>query len=159
MSLPNQLKNHHFHSNQSVPGYSINADIFNKSYANMPHTSNHSIYSGKKETQRESDYYSEIESTIMKSNNPIEINDIDEISVLGQRGVWANKSESISWKGPHLLSEYSINNDPNPQIVFKKSQQPLEYIQELAIRYLKPPTPPTPGLNNNLYLISYGFNL
>jgi hypothetical protein len=37
--------------------------------------------------------------------------------------------------------------DPNPEIVTKKTKQPLtlEMKQEVAIRYLRPPTPPPPG--------------
>ena len=43
------------------------------------------------------------------------------------------------------LSEYLINEDPTPEVITKKSSQSLQYIQELAIRYLRPPTPPAPG--------------
>lgn len=135
MSFHSQLKNHHFNGNQHDVVFSMNSDAvshtFKKSVANLSNSSN---------------FFSEIESAIMKSNDPIEIRESDEISALGQRGIWVNKTESLNWKNSHLLSQYSINNDPDPQIVFKKSQQPLEYIQELAIRYLKPPTPPAPGI-------------
>jgi hypothetical protein len=76
---------------------------------------------------------------------PIEITEQDEISVFGQRGVWANKSEELNWKGIVPLSEYRINQDPNPHVITKKVKKQLEYVQELAVRYLKPPTPPAPG--------------
>ena len=69
----------------------------------------------------------------------------EEINVLGQRGIWANKSEVINWKGLIPITDYLINEDPNPEIVNKRVNQHLEYIQELAIRYLRPPTPPAPG--------------
>ena len=35
--------------------------------------------------------------------------------------------------------------DSNPEIINKRTLQQIEYIQELAIRYLRPPTPPAPG--------------
>lgn len=43
------------------------------------------------------------------------------------------------------ICDYPINEDTNPEIVNKKISQQLEYVQELAVRYLRPPTPPAPG--------------
>ncbi len=146
-----QHKNPNSNNYQHDPSYSMYADAvsgtFKKSFVNVPNSaSKHSFYAPNKHPfHEENEYFSEMESAIMKSNEPIETSESDEITALGQRGIWINKSESINWKGSHLLSEYSINNDPDPEIVFKKPQQPLEYVQELAIRYLKPPTPPVPG--------------
>ena len=64
---------------------------------------------------------------------------------MGQRGIWINKSEVNNWRGEIDINEYLINEDPNPEIISKKVTQNIEYIQELAIRYLRPPTPPAPG--------------
>jgi len=88
---------------------------------------------------------SEIEQAILRSNVPIDINETEEITVLGQRGIWANRAEVINWRGIIPITEYIINEDANPEIITKRSQQTLTYIQELAIRYLRPPTPPAPG--------------
>jgi len=41
--------------------------------------------------------------------------------------------------------KFLINQDSNPQVIIKKVKQQLDYVQELAVRYLKPPTPPAPG--------------
>jgi hypothetical protein len=43
------------------------------------------------------------------------------------------------------INEYSINEDSSPEIITKRADQTLTYIQELAVRYLRPPTPPAPG--------------
>ena len=86
-----------------------------------------------------------IEQKILRSTNPIEITEREEIEAIGQRGIWANKSEVMNWQGEISINEYSINEDTNPQIITKKVQERTEYIQELAIRYLRPPTPPAPG--------------
>ena len=94
---------------------------------------------------RELEFISEIEVAILRSDEPIVITESEEINVLGHRGIWANRNESNQWKGAVPLSEYKINEDQNPEIIRKTSKKQLEYIQELAIRYLKPPTPPTPG--------------
>jgi hypothetical protein len=43
------------------------------------------------------------------------------------------------------IEEYLLNEDLNPKIINKQTHQSVLYIQELAIRYLRPPTPPPPG--------------
>lgn len=95
--------------------------------------------------QSQSYAMTEIEKKILGSISPITIDENEEITVLGQRGLWANKQEEINWKGNIPISSYKINEDQEPEILKKKSQQKLDYIQELAIRYLKPPSPPFPG--------------
>ncbi|CAF0742505.1 unnamed protein product [Brachionus calyciflorus] len=98
-----------------------------------------------KDSNSHHNYISEIEQSILRSQAPININESEEITVLGHRGIWANKEEVTNWRGTIPISEYAINEDQTPEIITKRSQQQLEYIQELAIRYLRPPTPPTPG--------------
>lgn len=90
-------------------------------------------------------YLSSVEAAILRSTVPIDVNETEEITVLGQRGIWANKAEVNSWRGALPISEYKINEDNNPEIITKVTQQNLTYIQELAVRYLRPPTPPPPG--------------
>ena len=88
---------------------------------------------------------SALEQVIMKSSEPMPIDDPQEIEVYGQKGIWANRCEEANWRGSVPLKHYPINQDPNPNILSKKSQQELVYTQELGIRYLRPPTPPPPG--------------
>jgi hypothetical protein len=48
----------------------------------------------------------------------------------------------------HQLQQYPINYDPSPQIIRKKfdqHHQPIVYKQQIAVRYLCPPTPPPPA--------------
>jgi len=85
---------------------------------------------------------SQIEQAILRSTVPIEISETEEISVNGERGVWANKSEVAAWRGDLSINEYKIHQDSNPEIITKRFSQNVEYVQELAIRYLRPPTPP-----------------
>lgn len=40
---------------------------------------------------------------------------------------------------------HQINYDADPIIIRKRPRNHIEYIQELTVRYLKPPTPPPPG--------------
>ena len=58
---------------------------------------------------------------------------------------WANKHESEFWQGNVPLEDYKINEDNDPEIVYKKSGEVLEYVQELAIRYMRPYSPEPPG--------------
>lgn len=88
---------------------------------------------------------SPLETAILRSTIPIDVNETEEIQWNEHRGIWLNKSEVINWKGEIPLSEYSINEDPNPEVITKKTMQQLVYNQEVAIRYLRPPTPPPPG--------------
>lgn len=88
---------------------------------------------------------SRIEETLVRSSVPIPVEETEEISVLGHRGVWVNKSEVLNWQGPVPISQYKLNEDPNPEVINKTSGQPVEYTQDIAIRYLRPPTPPAPG--------------
>jgi hypothetical protein len=39
-----------------------------------------------------------------------------------------------------------LKNDPNPIIIRKKPTGKLEYTQNIAIKYLKPPSLPPPGI-------------
>lgn len=88
---------------------------------------------------------SEIEKSILRSQVPITISEAEEISILGQHGIWLNKKESDNWKGEVPLSQYPINMDSDPEILTKKSQQNIEYVEQYLVRYLRPPTPPGPG--------------
>lgn len=89
-------------------------------------------------------YLSDVEMAILKSAVPINLPDTEEISVLGHRGIWANKAEVVNWRGPRPISEYPINVDDAPEVFTKRTHETLTYIQELAVRYLKPPSPPPP---------------
>ena len=101
------------------------------------------IYSQRAEPDRS--YMSAIEAAILRSTVPIELNETEEITIQGQRGIWANKNEVVNWRGEMPISAYTINEDNNPEVITKRTHQNIEYLQELAVRYLKPPTPPPPG--------------
>jgi hypothetical protein len=91
------------------------------------------------------EFMSQIEQAILRSANPMEVSETEELTVIGQRGIWLNKQEVNAWRGDLNISEYKIYEDRNPQVIEKRYEQVFEYVQELAIRYLRPPTPPTAG--------------
>ena len=104
-----------------------------------------SIDNRRQESNGSNQFLSQVEASILRSTVPIELNESEEITVNGQSGIWANKSEVINWRGIIPIEQYLINEDNNPEIITKRSTQSIEYLQELAIRYLRPPTPPAPG--------------
>ena len=90
-------------------------------------------------------FKSKVEQSILKSTEPITINETKEITANKEKGIWANRCEVCTWKGDLPIQEYPINEDPCPEIINKKSCKKVEYCQEIAIRYLKPPAPAAPG--------------
>ena len=82
---------------------------------------------------------SEIERQILNATRPIPINETEEIEAIGYRGIYANRSELERWKGQLPLSEYIIYEDPDPKIIRKKVDEKLKYIQDIQVKYYKPP--------------------
>ena len=88
---------------------------------------------------------SRIEEALLRSSEPINVNETEEATALGQRGILVNRNEILNWRGPVPITQYKINDDPNPEIINKTVNQPVEYTQEVQVKYLRPPTPPPPG--------------
>ena len=44
------------------------------------------------------------------------------------------------------VKNYPINVDNNPELIVRPNNQRLTYTQDIAVRYLKPSTPPPPGV-------------
>ena len=86
-----------------------------------------------------------MEQAILRSTVPINLSETEEVTALGHRGIWANRNEVANWSGPVPIDRYRLNEDPNPEIVHKVNNQPIEYSQDIQVRYLRPPTPPPPG--------------
>jgi len=73
---------------------------------------------------------------MLRADEPIEVTETSAITVIGNYGVWVNREEVLNWRGDIPIENYQINEDPNPEIITKKSKQNIEYVQELAIRFL-----------------------
>jgi hypothetical protein len=88
----------------------------------------------------------DLEEAIYRAENPIAVDEKQEITVNDTtRGIWLNRHENQNWRGELPLDQYKLNVDPNPIVIHKKPSEPIQYKQEIAVRYLNPPTPPTPG--------------
>ena len=86
-----------------------------------------------------------IEKSILGANNPLEFEERESLTVHGNTGIWINRSEVVNWRGEVPITQYQINEDLSPEIIRKQTEQRLIYEQEVAVRYLRPPTPPPPG--------------
>ena len=124
-------------SGQVSPNKNSNLNAFNTAQLNINSNNNNNNTNILTEYIRRHNTLSAVEAAILRSSVPIDITDAEEININGQRGIWANKSESANWKGPVPLGNYAINEDANPEIITKKSKQHLIYQQEVAIRYLR----------------------
>jgi len=125
-----------------------NNSISCKCISNNSSINNSSNSNNKKslQQQQQTPFISKIEASILRSSDrPISITETSEITAAGARGIFANKCEVCEWKGDLPLCAYPINEDACPEVINKRLKQKLEYVQEMAVRYLKPPTPPTPG--------------
>jgi hypothetical protein len=80
-------------------------------------------------------YLSDTETAILKSAVPMSINETEEITYNGIRGIWANKTEVTNWRGLLPIAQYEINQDPTPEIITKRTQELLTYIQEMAVYF------------------------
>jgi hypothetical protein len=49
------------------------------------------------------------------------------------------------------VKNYPINVDANPELIVRPNTQRLTYTQDIAVRYLKPNTPPPPGVRFSLF--------
>lgn len=127
--------------------------IYSKSSSNSDKENNESANSKLENDQ----YMSEMEKTILNSSSPISINEkeSESIEVFGERGVLANKQEIDNWISKGVpLNEYKLNYDTNPRIIRKKVDRKINYIQDIAIRYLRPNTPSPPGKNASLVVFN-----
>jgi hypothetical protein len=88
---------------------------------------------------------SKLVDAILQSNNPIQLNETEQISVNGVRGIYANRAENAQWRGQVPLEQYQLNQDSNPEVIRKKPTEKVRYTQEVAVRYLNPPPAPKPG--------------
>ena len=81
----------------------------------------------------------------MAASNPLPFDQTDQFESGDVRGILLNKAEIVNWQGEQPLDQYSLNNDASPQVISKKPTNKMHYKQQVAIRYLNPPTPPRHG--------------
>jgi hypothetical protein len=135
-SAVNIMRRHSFRKEQPISvAPSVNFTQSTTTLNNFNHNFNHNL----------SHVEGSIEQSILRSTVPINLSETEETTALGHRGIWANRSEIVNWNGPVPIDSYRLNDDPNPEVIHKVNNQPIEYSQDIQVRYLRPPTPPPPG--------------
>lgn len=56
-----------------------------------------------------------------------------------------NRCQPHDFACPLPLDQYRLHDDPNPEIIHKKPTERINYTQNVAVRYLKPPAPAPAG--------------
>lgn len=140
----NKLQGNYLQSNPTIQNSGSTVNYVNPGFQSSTNSTNMAAVSGLTQmgydmNQPFVSFLSEIESAILRSQHPIELNEVEEITVNGERGIWANRNEVAAWRGQIPIVDYPINEDPQPQLVTKRTQQKLDYTQEIAIRYLNIP--------------------
>jgi len=99
----------------------------------------------------------QVENDIYKSKDPFEFLADEKGSSIGQKEEddpsYLNQSEKTDKEYTtddyeEVLEEYPLNDDSSPKLIRKKPRQHLEYVQEIYLRYLRPPSPEPPGTYN-----------
>ena len=78
--------------------------------------------------QSTSTFRSDVEQQILNSTYlPMQLSEVEEVvSLNGERGVLANKSEIERWRGSIPIEQYEINRDTNPEIIIKRPYQSID---------------------------------
>jgi hypothetical protein len=91
---------------------------------------------------------SRVSEQILNARQPIAVNEsaMTTVRVNGQdiTGVWVNKDECLNWRGPIPLEHYAINTDA-ATVIRKQTAHSYDQVQNISVRYLKPPPLPAPG--------------
>lgn len=61
--------------------------------------------------------------------------------------------QAITAKATPDVKNYPINVDANPELIVRPNTQRLTYTQDIAVRYMKPSTPPPPGVRSSILIL------
>ena len=132
----NNNNNHHHH--HRVAGETISGGVVATTTTTTTTTSTTAaIAAGASNNYDKTESYSYLSTTeaaILRSDAPIYLPDgenTEEITVNGQKGLWVNRQEIVNWRGPIPITAYEINQDPNPELIRKRTAQQVNYIQEV----------------------------
>ena len=84
-----------------------------------------------------------IQNDIYKSKDPFDFleNEKDSVYQREDMNCKTEKSKEFSF-----YEDVELNDDLSPKLIRKKTCQKIEYVQEIFMRYLSPPSPPPAGL-------------
>ena len=71
------------------------------------------------QSQISNGFLSQVELAILRSTRPIEVTETEEITVLGNRGLWTNRSEVLGWTGKNFSRSFFVIKCKNVYLQFK----------------------------------------
>lgn len=71
---------------------------------------------------------------------------IESASTYTTSAVEDQEVQALTARATPDIKNYPINVDANPELIVRPNTQRLTYTQDIAVRYLKPGTPPPPGV-------------
>jgi hypothetical protein len=80
-----------------------------------------------------------LEQAILNAQSPIETSETEEVTVNGVRGILLNRAEIAAFRGSKPIDQYPLNQDSNPEVI-RKSSKNVEHVQQVNVRFLKPPS-------------------
>ncbi|CAF1595516.1 unnamed protein product, partial [Didymodactylos carnosus] len=86
------------------------------------------------------------ESSSGTATRYIDDNSIRQMLETDENGEQLLSSRSLTSSMATDVRNYPINIDPNPELIVRPNTQRLTYTHDVAVRYLRPPTPPPPGV-------------
>lgn len=117
-------------------------DYLRSLYANLVRGNGHnrsSISTGAKSIMQEA---------ILNSRAPLPADESSSATVrvggVDITGTWINRDECLSWRGPIPLEKYKINTS-SATIINKNLNHTYDQIQNISVKYLKPPPLPPAG--------------
>ncbi len=94
------------------------------------------------------DLISRVATQILDAKAPLPVNEttLQTVRINGQEitGIWVNRDECLNWRGPIPLEHYKINTD-SATVIKKHATHSYDQVQNISVRYLKPPPLQTPG--------------
>ncbi|CAF5032738.1 unnamed protein product, partial [Rotaria sp. Silwood1] len=84
-------------------------------------------------------------------NYQLQIHDITNSPLINRQGILqcSSSTHNIDQLANQTIlpyvNQYPLNQDPYPEHIHRPTNEHLTYQQDIAIRYLQPPSPPPPG--------------
>jgi hypothetical protein len=113
------------------------------SYASFQNQGSYSYV--QQQQQQSSQFHSQVEQALRNAQQPIHFPQATQVRQVGQySGLHLNQNEEQQFRGSIPLSQYQINQDPNPEVI-RKQLGSVKVEQQIAVKYLNPPPAPKPG--------------
>jgi len=113
----------------------------------VPNEQTTDVNASKTSTGSDSETCRMTEKILQSNSVPVDLTscETEPITIQGHSGIWVNKSDERNWNSFVPINQYPVNDDYSPTVLRKTTNQQINYTQEYAIRYLRPPTPQQPG--------------